>query len=204
MIRSALVALLGFTATAAAQPGQPAAPPVRVAIDTSLGRITVVLDVQHAPRTSCNFLRYVRAGNYAGGAFYRSVHKEDRMVSPVPIEVVQAAARKPMQDVFGPIELETTQQTGLRHSAGTISMARGEPNSATSSFFLVVADAPALDFGGQRNRDGQGFAAFGKVIEGMEVARAIHDAPARNEAILDPVAIQGTTLFDPWRRLCGT
>jgi peptidyl-prolyl cis-trans isomerase A (cyclophilin A) len=187
----------------AALPASAASAPARVAIDTDLGRISIVLDVQHAPKTSCNFLRYVRAGNYAGGSFYRSVHNEDRAVSPIPIEVVQAGARKNMEDVFGPIGLETTQQTGIRHSAGTISMARGKPDSATSSFFLVVADAPALDFGGMRNVDGQGFAAFGKVIDGMDIVHAIHDAPVKNEAMVSPIAIKAVTPLDPWPQICG-
>jgi peptidyl-prolyl cis-trans isomerase A (cyclophilin A) len=63
--------------------------------------------------------------------------------------------------------------TGLRHLDGTLSMARIAPGTAGSAFFICIGDQPDLDFGGRRNPDGQGFAAFGRVAEGMDVVRAI-------------------------------
>jgi peptidyl-prolyl cis-trans isomerase A (cyclophilin A) len=196
-----LAALLFLVATSATAQNQQ--PNARVAINTDAGKITVVLDVLHAGTTSCNFLRYVRAGAYNGGLFYRAVHKESAKISPIPIEVVQAGARKEVENSFPPIPLETTQKTGLHHRAGAISMARGDPNSATSSFFIVAGDSPALDFGGLRNTDGQGFAAFGYVIEGMEVVRAIHALPEQGEAIITPAKIGSVQLLDAWPQSCG-
>ncbi|GIL39445.1 peptidylprolyl isomerase [Roseiterribacter gracilis] len=197
----ALVAALLFAATTASAQNQQ--PNARVEIHTDAGKIRIVLDALHAPITSCNFLRYVRAGAYNGGLFYRTVHKTSTKISPVPIEVIQAGARKEAENWFGPIALETTQKTGLHHHAGAISMARSDPNSATSSFFIVVEDSVALDFGGMRNTDGQGFAAFGSVIDGMDVVRAIHASPDQGEAIVQPVKMNSVTLIDPWPKNCG-
>jgi peptidyl-prolyl cis-trans isomerase A (cyclophilin A) len=68
-------------------------------------------------------------------------------------------------------------------------MARDGPDTATSEFFICVGDQKELDFGGRRNPDGQGFAAFGKVIDGMDVVRRIHDAPEASQRLTPPVAI---------------
>jgi peptidyl-prolyl cis-trans isomerase A (cyclophilin A) len=92
-----------------------------------------------------------------------------------------------------PIQQETTAQTGLKHLDGTISMARLEPGSATSEFFICVGDQPELDFGGKRYADGQGFAAFGRVTQGMEVVRAIQALPSGG----DRPPVQGQWLKEP-------
>ena len=89
-----------------------------------------------------------------------------------------------------PILIERTRDTGLRHLDGTLSMARLGPDTATQSFFICVGDQPELDFGGKRNPDGQGFAAFGQVVEGMDVVRAIHVSAAEGQKIDPPVLIQ--------------
>jgi peptidyl-prolyl cis-trans isomerase A (cyclophilin A) len=104
--------------------------------------------------------------------------------------VVQAsvnAARE--KDEFVPIALERTSKTGLLHRDGTVSMARGGPDTATSSFFVCLGDQPSLDAGGARNPDGQGFAAFGRVVAGMDVVRRIHQSPAQGETLTPPVRI---------------
>ncbi len=88
-----------------------------------------------------------------------------------------------------PIPLERTSVTGLTHADGALSMARDGPDTATSDFFLCVGPQPELDFGGRRNPDGQGFAAFGRVVAGMDVVRKIHAAPADGQALSPPVAI---------------
>ena len=108
----------------------------------------------------------------------------------VPIEVVQAgvAPAREAED-FAPVPLERTRDTGLRHLAGTLSMARGTPDSATSDFFICLEDLPVLDFGGARNPDGQGFAAFGRVTSGLDVVRRIQAAPAAGQSLTPPVAI---------------
>ena len=84
---------------------------------------------------------------------------------------------------------ETTRQTGLRHKDGTVSMARGAPGTATAEFFICIGDQPALDFGGGRNPDGQGFAAFGQVVQGMDVVRALHAKAGAEQWLKAPIAI---------------
>ncbi|HUR36217.1 MAG TPA: peptidylprolyl isomerase, partial [Terriglobales bacterium] len=88
-----------------------------------------------------------------------------------------------------PIALERTTATGLKHVDGAISMARDGPDTATSDFFLCVGPQPELDFGGKRNPDGQGFAAFGRVTKGMDVVRKIQAAPSKGQKLIPPVRI---------------
>ena len=133
-------------------------------IKTSLGRITIELYPGKAPITVANFLKYVDAHLYDSSSFFRAVTLNNQPKDSIKIEVIQGGDVDSVKE-FAPIALETTTQTGLLHKHGTISMARGKPASATSSFFICINDQPSLDFGGKRNRDGQGFAAFGKVIK---------------------------------------
>ena len=175
-------AALAGCATEATVPGDP----VRVDLVTERGVISLELATDKAPLTACNFLSYVTDGHYEGGSFFRTVVAETN-ANPNPISVIQAATpRGSDDDLNPPIPLERTRDTGLRHLAGTISMARDGPDTATSSFFIVVEDAPALDYGGARNPDGQGFAAFGEVSGGMDIARQIHRSPADGEEQLTP------------------
>lgn len=88
-----------------------------------------------------------------------------------------------------PIGHESTRQTGLRHLDGTISMARNAPGSATAEFFIRIGDQPELDFGGHRNPDGQGFAAFGQVVEGMQVVRALHAQGKPEQFLREPIPV---------------
>jgi peptidyl-prolyl cis-trans isomerase A (cyclophilin A) len=173
-----------------------------VLIKTDLGDIAVGLRIYEAPGTVCNFLRYVETGAYEGGQFFRTVVAETND-NPNPIDVIQAATPKGDDDPgLGPIPLERTRDTGLKHVAGVISMARDGPDTATSSFFIVVKDAPALDYGGKRNPDGQGFAAFGGVAGGMDVVRAIQALPATDERITRPVRIRSIRLVTGTPREC--
>jgi cyclophilin family peptidyl-prolyl cis-trans isomerase len=166
-------------------------------IVTESGTITVELDVERAPVTAANFLRYAEAGHYEGGSFFRTVTLDNQPGSEFKIEVIQAGTHPWYGNFeFDPIPLETTRKTGLRHGRGTISMARGTPNSATSSFFVCVQDEPELDFGGRRNPDGQGFAAFGRVVDGMDVVDKIHRASAKGQALLPVVGIERVLVFD--------
>lgn len=162
----------------------------RLRIETELGSIEVLLEPGKAPGTVANFLRYVDAGAYTGGRFHRTVTLENQPQSPVKIEVVQArsAPGKEKQE-FPPIALERTSVTGLRHKDGAISMARSGPDSATSGFFFCIGDQPELDFGGRRNPDGQGFAAFGEVTAGMDVVRRIQRRPAEGQRLNPPILI---------------
>ncbi len=92
-----------------------------------------------------------------------------------------------MADELTPIAHETTESTGILHRDGVISMARLEPGTATTEIFICVGDQPELDYGGRRNPDGQGFAAFGRVIDGMHVVRAIHQVPANGQYLDQPI-----------------
>lgn len=174
---------------------EPAPSPV-VMIQTDLGTMNVALALDHAPITVCNFLRYVTDKDYDGGGFFRTVVSATNTVNPNPIDVIQASSKRGVDDdARPPIPLERTRDTGLNHRAGTISMARDGPDTATSSFFIVTHDTPSLDFGGARNPDGQGFAAFGRIISGLDVARRIQMSPADGEEKLTPpVAIRSIRL----------
>ena len=164
--------------------------PVQVRIQTELGDILVELDVRQAPATTANFLRYVDGGFYEGGRFHRTVTMNNQPDSKVLIEVIQAGVKPEREkDGFPPIALERTSRTGLAHKDGAISMARGKPDTATSDFFICINDQPSLDFGGARNPDGQGFAAFGRVVSGMDVVRRIQAAPAEEQKLTPPVTI---------------
>jgi peptidyl-prolyl cis-trans isomerase A (cyclophilin A) len=168
------------------------AAPVRVVIETTLGTIVVDVDSAHAPVSATNFLRYVDAGFYTGGRFHRTVTATNQPRDSVRIAVIQAGARTDRdRPEWAPIQLERTSETGLRHRDGTLSMARAGPNTATSDFFICVGDQPALDFGGHRNLDGQGFAAFGSVTNGMDVVRAIHASAAEGQKLVPAIVITG-------------
>ncbi len=167
------------------------APPVIVVFETSAGSFDVAVDVGHAPVTAANFLKYVDAGGYNNGFFHRTVRPNTESRTDYPIQVVQASAAKSSAQ-YPAIPLERTSVTGLRHVAGTISMARGGPDTATSDFYICITDTPENDFGGRRNADGQGFAAFGKITRGMDVIRKIQASPVkpgpdgRNSQSLEP------------------
>lgn len=115
---------------------------------------------------------------------------ENQPDNDVRIEVIQASINAEHRDDQSPaIALERTNVTGLRHTDGAISMARGGPDTATSSFFFCINDQPSLDFGGDRNPDGQGFAAFGRVVSGMDVVRTIQRQPVEAQTLTPPVRI---------------
>jgi peptidyl-prolyl cis-trans isomerase A (cyclophilin A) len=163
---------------------------VRVEIETELGTIVVEVDPSQAPVTAGNFLRYVDAGLYDGGRFYRTVVPDNQPNDNVKIEVIQGGlAEARIAERSSPIPLERTSGTSLRHLDGVISMARFAPDSAHSEFFICVGDQPELDFGGKRNPDGQGFAAFGCVTRGMEVVRRIQQSPAEGQSLTPPIGI---------------
>ena len=162
----------------------------QVSIVTTEGEILVELDYRAAPRSVENFLAYARDGFYNGGRFFRALTAANQPEDAVKIAVVQAEADpKKEAQLFAPIPLERTRDTGLRHLDGTISMARDTPDSAQHSFFICIGDQPELDFGGRRNPDGQGFAAFGWVMKGMEVVRKIQSRETDGEKLRKPVPI---------------
>lgn len=171
---------------------QAAPAPVRTRVDTPLGPFVVEVDPAAAPITAANYLAYVDRHLLDAAWVYRLVTLANQAPDTAhKIEVVQWGLNLP--DDAPPrlpaIAHETTRQTGLRHKDGTISMARGAPGTATAEFFICIGDQPALDFGGLRNPDGQGFAAFGQVVQGMDVVRALHARAGAEQWLKAPIAI---------------
>lgn len=175
-----LAAALAGVQAAAAPAAAPAKPTsaieapnadlVPVAIDTSLGRIVVALDQGRAPITTANFLRYVDTRRFDGQTFYRA------MKNGPDGGLIQGGVTSDARKLLPPIAHEPTSQTGLRHVAGALSMARLTPGSAKADFFILTTDIPGFDAGAPGG-DADGFAVFGNVIEGMDVVKAIYAAP---------------------------
>ena len=161
-----------------------------VVIETEAGDIHVTLEDERAPGTVANFLRYVDAGMYDSGRFHRVVRMDNQPDDAIRIEVIQGGVNlERMTENGAPIPLERTSVTGLRHRDGTISMARFRPDTAVSDFFICIGDQPELDFGGMRNPDGQGFAAFGQVTRGMDVVRTIQSGVTDGQTLIFPARI---------------
>ena len=181
LIRIAFAASLLLASPIAAQVAVPAAADdeVKVTLDTSAGRIVLALDKARAPVTTANFLKYVDAGRYNGESFYRSMKFGDG-------GIVQAGITSDARKLYPAIAHEPVSQTGIKHVAGTVSMAAFSPGTAKADFFILTTDAPSFD---------ASFAAFGRVIEGMEVVKTIQAAPTspiKGEGVmkgqmLDPV-----------------
>ena len=164
-----------------------------VKIETNFGDITVELYPEKAPKTVAAFLSYVDSGYYKDGSFYRVLKAEDQPSSSFKSDLIQGGiwqTKNAMQIILPGIPHETTKQTGILHKDGTISMARLEPGTASTEFFIVIGDQKAYDYGGDANADGQGFAAFGRVIEGMDVVKDIHKQPDNETNFTPPIAIK--------------
>jgi len=163
-----------------------------VLMRTELGDIIVEIYSNKAPLTAKNFMRYVDENRYRIASFYRVVRWDNQPASDVKIEVIQGGIGFVESELrLSPSAHETTEQTGIPHRDGVISMARAEPGTASSEFFICISDQPELDFGGKRNPDGQGFAAFGRVIKGMDVVRKIQMGEAEGQMLYAPVRILG-------------
>ena len=169
----------------------------RVIIVTGLGNIEAEIYSDKAPVTAANFLRYVDSGKYNSLAcFYRVVRLDNQADKKIKIEVIQGGFGKDSlieKYQFPPIIHETTQKTCILHKDGVLSMARYGPGTASSEFFICVGDQPALDFNGGRNPDKQGFAAFGKVVKGMDVVRKIQLLNDKEQYLVKPVKIINIT-----------
>jgi peptidyl-prolyl cis-trans isomerase A (cyclophilin A) len=145
----------------------------KVLIETDHGSIMIELYPDSAAITVANFLKYVDGGLFNATKFYRVVRMDNQPNSTIKIEVIQGGMGNDSLKRLLHIVHETTKNSGIKHLDGTLSMARTVPGSASSEFFICINDQPELDFGGLRNPDGQGFAAFGRVIQGMDVVRQI-------------------------------
>ena len=164
-------------------------------IKTTMGNITIELYPAKAPLTVANFLKYVDAHLYNSSSFFRAVTLNNQPKDSIKIEVIQGGNVDSTKE-FAPIPLETTKQTGLHHINGTISMARSGPATATASFFICINNQPSLDYGGKRNKDGQGFAAFGKVTQGMNVVKKIQQLYPKQGQYFKP----GVTIISVTRK----
>lgn len=167
----------GFVVGAGLLAGAPrlalaAAAKPRVVIATNHGSIVVELEAERAPITSANFLRYVDTKGYDGGEFYRASRDPG-----APHDGTIVGAPNPRTHPFPPIRHESTTKTGLRHLAGTLSLGRFEPGTATSNFFICASAEPYLDAHPGAKGDNLGFAAFGRVVDGMAVVRKILSLP---------------------------
>lgn len=160
-----------------------------VELRTDAGIIHLQIDSVRAPQTSANFLRYVDRGLYDGAAFGRTVSAANE--TAFHLDLLQAdRPTNPTPPDDPPVLLERTSTTKIVHVEGTLSMAREKaPQSATSSFFICLEQEPSLDFGGGASGDGQGYGAFGRVIRGMDVVKAIHDGPANGQKLITPIHI---------------
>ena len=187
-MRTLLALMLAF-----AMVQSPSAPPLpRVTVDTELGSIVLEIDAVRAPITAANFLKYVDGGLYDGGRFHRTVRTQpdNQPQNAVKIDVVQAGANPARAiEYFQPVVHEPTSETKLTHTDGVVSMARAQVNTARDQFFICIGDQRELDAGGRRNADGHGFAAFGRVVSGMDVVRRIQASPASGQTLTPPVRI---------------
>jgi len=163
--------LVGLPGAALAAPAKP-----RVLITTNHGAILVELEAQKAPITSTNFLRYVDTHAYDGGSFFRASRDPG-----APLNGTIVGAPNPKTHPFPPIAHESTTKTGLRHVTGTLSLGRFGPGTATDNFFICASDEPYLDAHPGAKGDNLGFAAFGRVVDGMPVVAKILSLPTNGK-----------------------
>jgi peptidyl-prolyl cis-trans isomerase A (cyclophilin A) len=164
-----------------------------VIIHTAAGTIEVELYARQAPRSVAAFLSYVDSGFYKKSCFYRVLNEENQATGSDPAELIQGGIWRTnhAKAVSLPgVPHETTEQTHILHKDGVVSLARQTVGSATTEFFICVGDQSGFDFGGKNNPDGQGYAAFGKVVKGMDVVRAIYGMPETDQSFNPPVPIR--------------
>lgn len=163
----------------------------QIKMKTELGDIIIELYPDKASVTANNFLKYIEEDRFEGATFYRAVTQNNQPNSKFKIEVIQGGLFEDFHpQVLPPIQHETTLETGILHKDGVISMARNEPGTATGEFFICIGDQPELDYEGRRNPDGKGFAAFGRVVKGMDIVKIIQHAPENGQYLTPRIAIQ--------------
>ncbi len=166
----------------------------RVEISTRFGDIVVELYPKQAPVSVAAFLSYIDSGYYKNASFYRVLVDDEQPSYAPKAEIIQGGIWKTNYKLLSSIPVikhETTAQTKLSHVNGTISLARQEPGTASTEFFICVGDQPGYDFGGENNPDGQGYAAFGKVIRGMDVVDHMYAAPENDGQLTPQIFITG-------------
>lgn len=164
-----------------------------IAIQTYYGDIVVELYPEKAPKTVAAFLSYVDSGFYKNTTFYRVLKKEDQSMNVTKADLIQGGlwqTKLKKQQTIPGIPLETTQQTGILHKEGVISLARNEdPNSGNTEFFICLDDEPDYDYGGAASPDKKGYATFGKVTDGLKFVKQIHEQPDFETNFNPPIKI---------------
>lgn len=163
-----------------------------VVINTSAGAIEVMLFEKEAPKSVAGFLRNIDSGYYQNASFYRVLNNDNQQSDAYKAELIQGGmwrTRRRTDMNIQPIPHETTGQTGLSHTNGTLSFARMEPGTATTEFFICIGDQKGFDFGGDNNPDKQGYAAFGRVVKGMDVVQTIYNRPEDDQYFIKPIYI---------------
>ena len=176
-----------FSGCASQDPAKP-----HILIRTAAGDIEVELYPVRAPKTVKAVLSYIDSGFYSNGSFYRVLNDENQASNASKSELIQGGiwrTNHTKASALPGIPHESTRQTHLLHKDGVISLARTNPGSATTEFFICVGDQPGFDFGGDNNPDGQGYAAFGKVVKGLDIVRNIYSRPENNQSFDPPIAI---------------
>jgi len=164
---------------------------IKVRLETGLGALEIAVLEDRAPASAGYFLADARSGLFNGSSFFRIVTLTNQSAEAHRrIAVIQGGLKHDSTDLPPVIAHETTAMTGLKHLKGTVSLARFVPGAVYHSFFICLRDEPALDFGGARHPDGQGFAAFGQVVEGFEVVQRIFARAEAEEYLKDAVRIE--------------
>jgi peptidyl-prolyl cis-trans isomerase A (cyclophilin A) len=187
LVAGLLVAGLLPACHSAADPATP-----HVIIRTAAGDIEVELYLRQAPRTAGAFLSYVDSGFYKNASFYRVLNEDNQVTGAAISNLIQGGIWKTnyAKAVSVPgVPHETTSQTHILHTNGVLSLARDKPGTGTTEFFICVGDQPGFDYGGENNPDGQGYAAFGKVVKGMDIVRAIYERPENNQRFTPAIPI---------------
>jgi peptidyl-prolyl cis-trans isomerase A (cyclophilin A) len=187
--------------------GTPTPRVINAEIETSLGTIALELYPDAAPVTVANFVEHAQAGHFDGGSFYRAVRPDNDRPEIEPMHLIQGGYGFDGLPEADGIAHEPTEETGLSHGRGAISMARNEPGTATTEFFIMVDDYPGLDSGpGRRNPDEAGYAVFGQVTAGIEVVEAIASQPTTIDSapadfqypqfLVEPVRIESVRIWE--------
>jgi len=200
MQRRKLLALPAAWLLCADAPGATGGGVVRTRVETDIGAFAIEVDSAVAPRTVANYLAHVDGKFLDGGSVYRVVTLANQGPEiRYKIEVVQwgMGLADGRASPLPTIAHETTRDSGISHRDGTVSMARSTPGSAASEFFICIGDQPELDFGGGRNPDGQGFAAFGRVVAGQDVVRALHARGQASQYLAPPIGVRTVRRMPP-------
>ena len=160
-----------------------------IEIETKIGEIEVELYPDQAPKSVAAFLFYIEAVYYNDASFYRVLNADNQPSNAPKAELIQGGMYGSKRPELPGIPHETTNKTGILHTNGTISLARLEPGTANTEFFICIGDQPGFDFGGENNPDKQGYAAFGRVVKGMDIVRRIYDMPEDDQRFDPPVPI---------------